>query len=68
MTNKEAIEQLRNIKRRYPYSLDTTLFQDEREMIALNLAIKALEEVEEWNKLRLICANEGIIVYKVKED
>lgn len=43
MTNKEAIEYLKNINSRYPCSLDTT-FQDECEMIALNLAIKALEE------------------------
>lgn len=43
MTNKEAIEHLKNINSRYPCSLDTT-FQDECEMIALNLAIKALEE------------------------
>lgn len=43
MTNKEAIKHLKNINSRYPCSLDTT-FQDECEMIALNLAIKALEE------------------------
>ena len=27
----------------------------------------AREELAEWNKLKLICANEGIVVYKVKE-
>lgn len=27
----------------------------------------ALEEVKEWHKLKLICANEGIMVYKIKE-
>ena len=27
-----------------------------------------LEELAEWRKLRLICANEGVFVYKVKED
>ena len=43
MTNKEAIEHLKNINDRYPCSLDTT-FQDECEMIAINLAIKALEK------------------------
>lgn len=43
MTNKEAIEHLKNINDRYPCSLDTT-FRDECEMIAINLAIKALEE------------------------
>ena len=28
----------------------------------------AREELAEWHKLRLICAGEGIIVYKVKEN
>lgn len=42
MTNKEAIEHLKNINSRYPCSLDTT-FTDECEMIAINLAIKALD-------------------------
>ena len=67
MTNEEAINHLKNINDRYPCSLDTT-FRDECEKIALNLAIKALEEVEEWKKLKLICANEGIFVYKQRGD
>lgn len=46
MTNKEAIEHLKNINSRYPCSLDST-FRDECEMIAINLAIKALEEHEQ---------------------
>ena len=67
MTNEEAINHLKNINDRYPCSLDTT-FRDECEKIALNLAIKALEEVEVWKKLKLICANEGIFVYKQRGD
>ncbi len=43
MTNKEAIEFLKIIDSRYPSSLETT-FGDECELIALNIAIKALEE------------------------
>jgi hypothetical protein len=31
---------------------------------SVQTAIKAFEEVEEWHKLKLICANEGIMVYK----
>ena len=50
MTNEEAIEYLKNINDRYPCSLDTT-FQDECEMIAINLAIKALEENAALNLL-----------------
>lgn len=41
MTNQEAIEHLENIIDRYPCSLVT--FQDDCEIIAINLAIKALE-------------------------
>lgn len=33
---------------------------------AVQTAIKAFEEVEEWHKLKLICANEGIMVYKAR--
>ena len=43
MTNKEAIEFLKIIVSRYPSSLETS-FNDECELIALNMAIKALEE------------------------
>ena len=43
MTNEEAIEFLKIIVSRYPSSLETT-FNDECELIALNMAIKALEE------------------------
>lgn len=42
MTNREAIEHLKNINSRYPCSLDST-FRDECEKIAINRAIKALE-------------------------
>lgn len=47
MTNKEAIEHLKNIDSRYPSSLDST-FRDECEEIAIYLVIKALEFVEEY--------------------
>lgn len=47
MTNKEAIEHLKNINRRYPCSLDST-FRDECEQIAINIAIKALENQPQW--------------------
>ena len=56
MTNKEAIANLNHI-----YGIVSSDIQR-----SLDLAIKALEEVEEWHKLKLICANEGIIVYKVR--
>lgn len=42
MTNKIAIEFLKIIDSRYPSSLEST-FSDECERIALNMAIKALE-------------------------
>lgn len=61
MTNKEAISIIKTIGEDYT---PRTTFQEENE--ALDLAIKALEEVEEWQKLKLICANEGIVVYKVR--
>lgn len=54
MTNKEAIEHLKNINRRYPCSLDST-FRDECEKIAINMAIKALKERTqgEWECARI---------------
>ena len=63
MTNKEAIEILKA-----HISIYDCCKADHEANEAINLAIKALEEVEEWNKLKLICANEGIIVYKVREN
>lgn len=65
MTNKEAIRILSNM-----IHDDKVIYGDKPKpsIDALDLAIKALEDIEEWNKLRLICANDGIIVYKVKED
>lgn len=56
MTNKEAIANLNHI-----YGIVSPDIQR-----SLDLAIKALEEVEEWHKLKLICANEGIMVYKAR--
>lgn len=63
MTNQEAIEQLKWVRNRIS---DITYSPESFE--AINLAIEALEDIEEWDKLRLICANEGIFVYKEKED
>ena len=62
MTNREAIEVLQDIKEHPSMSVELS-----EEYEALDLAIKALEDAEEWNKLKLLCANEGVIVYKVKE-
>ena len=59
MTNEEAIKEIQKW-------IDGCPFENTKE--AFNLAIKALEDIEEWNKLRPICASEGIFVYKVKED
>jgi len=47
MKNKEAIEHLKNINSKYPCSLDST-FREECEQIALNMAIKALENQPQW--------------------
>lgn len=66
MTNKEAVEHLKIILSKSRSNKLHIITQGEE--IALGLAIKALEDVEEWDKLKLICANEGIIVYKVKEN
>ncbi len=60
MTNTEA----QNLIER-----NRSVFQYDPEMLeALDKAINALEENEEWHKLKLICANEGIIVYKQRGD
>lgn len=56
ITNSEAISNLNHI-----YGIVSPDIQR-----SLDVAIKALEEVEEWHKLKLICANEGIMVYKVR--
>lgn len=60
MTNKEAVERIIKIKNFGGMTIPVSMADIE----ALDLAIKALEEVEEWQKLKLICANEGIVVYK----
>lgn len=65
MTNKEAIEYGKKWDEAIESRGDTP-FSEARQF--LSLAIDALEEIEEWDKLRLICANEGIFVYKEKED
>lgn len=55
MTNKEAIYELKMMKR----MVNADSLADK----ALDLAIEALEE---WDRMKLICANEGVIVYKIK--
>lgn len=62
MTNKEASKYLIPPVATSTKSYNEYLKQKE----AYDLAIKALEEVEEWHKLKLICANEGIMVYKAR--
>ena len=57
MTNKEAIYELKMMKR----MVNADNWADK----ALDLAIQALEE---WDRMKLICANEGVIVYKIKEE
>lgn len=59
MTNKEAIKEIHRWLAGCP-------FEDTKE--AFTLAIKALEEVQEWHKLKCICSNEGIYVYKEKNN
>ena len=56
LTNKEAIANLNHI-----YGIVSPDIQR-----SLDVAIKALEEKAEWDKLKLICANEGVVVYKVR--
>ncbi len=59
MTNKEAIDRLNELL------LCTSLLSD-ADHEAMRKGIKALEEVGEWHKLKLVCANEGIVVYKIR--
>ncbi len=61
MTDKEVIERLKWVEKRIS---DITYSPESFE--ALEFAIKAVEEKAEWDKLKLICANEGIMVYKVR--
>lgn len=62
MTNEQAIEILKKLQIEFNENYIDYSGVNE----AYNLAIKALEEVEEWHKLKLICANEGIMVYKIR--
>ena len=57
MTNKEAIQILKYHKHHIVAGSD----EDE----AIDLAIMSLQE---FDRMKLICANEGIIVYKIKEN
>lgn len=63
MTNKEAIEVLNQQK--YPYPEH---YKDIEVNEALDLAIKALEEVEEWRKLTAVCAFDGYVIYKERTE
>lgn len=60
MTYKEAIRVLQVIKE---HPSRGVYLPDEYE--ALDLAIMSLQE---FDRMKLICANEGIIVYKIKEN
>lgn len=65
MTNEQAKEIMKAYRDRLTSSCSNQLDSD---IEAFNLAIEALEDIEEWDRLIPICANEGIFVYKVKED
>ena len=67
MTNKEAIMRINNLikiikspRSIFPYCSE--------EMEALDLAIKALEDIEEWRKLTAVCAFDGYVIYKCRTE
>ena len=62
MTNKEAIKILKDIREPFTYNSN----RDSRSVLsAIDLAIRLLQE---FDRMKLICASEGIVVYKVKEN
>lgn len=63
MTNQEAIEILNQQK--YPYPEH---YKDIEVNEALDLAIKALEDAEEWRKLTAVCAFDGYVIYKCRTE
>ena len=64
MTNKEAIKVLAEI--REDYTGEGEVLVNGRE--ALDLAIKALEDIEEWRKLTAVCAFDGYVIYKCRTE
>lgn len=64
MTNKEAIKILQEQQAKFNDEYIDYGGVNE----AYKLAIKALEDIEEWDRLIPICASNGVIVYKVKEN
>lgn len=65
MINEEAIKIIKAYKDRLTNSCSNQLGND---IEAFDLAINALEEAEDWHNLKLVCANDGIVVYKVRDE
>ena len=60
MTNKEAISNIKEIIHGvFPIP------EEDKEQ-ALDLAIKALEDIEEWRKLTAVCGFDGYVIYKCR--
>ncbi|MBO4542399.1 MAG: hypothetical protein J5725_04370 [Bacteroidales bacterium] len=60
MTYKEAIKILKDIREPFTYNSN----KDSRSALsAIDFAIMSLQE---FDRMKLICANEGIIVYKIR--
>ena len=57
MTNNKAVEALKYLKHH--------IVADSEEDEAIDLAITALQE---FDRMKLICASEGIVVYKLQEN
>lgn len=67
MTNKEAIMRINNLIKIIKSPRSIVPYCPE-EMEALDLAIKALEDVEEWRKLTAVCAFDGYVIYKCRTE
>ena len=67
MTNEEAIERINNLIRLIK-SPRTVVPYCPEEMEALDLAIKALEDAEEWRKLTAVCGFDGYVIYKCRTE
>ena len=67
MTNKEAFDILRKVAMKTP--VDCTDIKEPKKFYeAIDLAIKALEDVEEWRKLTAVCAFDGYVIYKERTE
>ena len=62
MSNEEVIETLKGIVFN---GFDRTT---RKERQALDLAIKALEDIDEWRKLTAVCAFDGYVIYKCRTE